>query len=267
MQDLKIYIMYYKKGQILPLEEYYSPVYCGQFPGKAGLKGFKDDAGEEISAKNPFYSELTGIYWVWKNTKQDLTGICHYRRYFTIQEEPWHLRLKYFLLHPFKFQWGPNPLIYTSNVGKYSSWVLTEGQAKEIFSAYQIILPRARKVRYSIERHYAKYHDRGDLDLITRLLADRCPDFLPTWSQVLQGNTLYANNMFVLPSGPYEEFMEWWFGMLFAFEQASELSRYQGYQQRVLGFVAERLLTLWVFHQQLIIKELPLIYFKKLKKE
>jgi hypothetical protein len=55
--------------------------------------------------------------------------------------------------------------------------------------------------------------------------------------------------------------------LLFAFEQASELSRYEGYQQRIIGFVAERLLTLWVTHQNLSIKELPLIYFKKMKKE
>jgi len=267
MNHTKIYTMYYKQGQILSLGDSYAPVFCGKFEGKEKLIGLKDDTGNEISAKNPYYSELTGIYWVWKNTDQEITGICHYRRYFTQLKEPWYLWLKYAIQHPFKVRWAPNPLIYTSNVSKYALSILTAREAEALLGTHQIILPSARIFRYSLGTHYAKYHDKRDLDLIAGILAERYPDYLPTWSRVLQGNRLYANNMFVLRKGLYEEFMAWWFDLLFAFEQASELSRYEGYQQRIIGFVAERLLTLWVTHQNLSIKELPLIYFKKMKKE
>jgi hypothetical protein len=41
---------------------------------------------------------------------------------------------------------------------------------------------------------------------------------------------------------------------------------YTGYQQRIFGFLAERLLTVWFDHENLKIKELPVIYFKRLKK-
>lgn len=41
-----------------------------------------DDTGEHISEKNPYYNELTGLYWVWKNTDTPYSGICHYRRQF-----------------------------------------------------------------------------------------------------------------------------------------------------------------------------------------
>ena len=41
-----------------------------------------DDTGESISALNAYYNELTGLYWVWKNTDYKYTGICHYRRRF-----------------------------------------------------------------------------------------------------------------------------------------------------------------------------------------
>lgn len=43
---------------------------------------FFDDEGENISDKNPYYNELTGLYWVWKNTNHPYSGICHYRRRF-----------------------------------------------------------------------------------------------------------------------------------------------------------------------------------------
>jgi len=41
-----------------------------------------DDTGENISKLNEYYNELTGLYWVWKNTAHEFSGICHYRRRF-----------------------------------------------------------------------------------------------------------------------------------------------------------------------------------------
>lgn len=265
MDAAKIYIMYYKKGMILPLDDFYAPLFCGNFPGKAQLPYLKDDSGENISLKNEFFSELTGIYWVWKNTSQHITGICHYRRYFTALPEPWHIRLKYMVTHLFKINIGPNPLIYTKNVKKYTPYILSGSQVTEILETHDIILPRARRFRYSLERHYTKYHSARDLEIIAEVLSELCPEYLSTWRTVLSNNILYANNMFVLKSELYQKFMEWWFDMLFAFESRVDLDSYQGYQRRILGFVAERLLTLWVFHHELKIRELTLLYFKDLK--
>lgn len=267
MDSAKIFIMYYKEGVILPLDDWYEPLFCGQFPKKNELAFLKDDVGEHISDKNEFYSELTGVYWVWKNTQQKITGICHYRRYFTVLPEPWYLRLKYFLTHPFKVQIGPNPLMYTNNVKKYTPRILTEEQATSLLEQHDVILPRARRFRYSIQTHYHKYHSKADLELIEKILGEKFPEYLDSWHRVLAGNVLYANNMFILKNDKYDEFMSWWFAMLFAFEKESDLESYQDYQRRILGFVAERLLTLWMLHNDLKIIELPLIYFKKFKNQ
>ena len=37
---------------------------------------------DSISVKNPNFCELTGLYWIWKNTNDEYKGLVHYRRYF-----------------------------------------------------------------------------------------------------------------------------------------------------------------------------------------
>ena len=53
-----------------------------------------DDEGENISEKGKAYSELTAIYWAWKNCDADYIGFNHYRRYLNCsdiryEESPW----------------------------------------------------------------------------------------------------------------------------------------------------------------------------------
>ena len=46
----------------------------------------RDDTGENIAEWNPVFSENTGIYWVWKNTRSEITGVCQYRRRIKVPE-------------------------------------------------------------------------------------------------------------------------------------------------------------------------------------
>ena len=39
-----------------------------------------DDAGDNISNLNQYLGDLTGLYWVWKNTQDSLVGTNQYRR-------------------------------------------------------------------------------------------------------------------------------------------------------------------------------------------
>ena len=41
-----------------------------------------DDTGNNISSMNRWLGDLTGLYWVWKNTKDEFVGTNQYRRYY-----------------------------------------------------------------------------------------------------------------------------------------------------------------------------------------
>jgi hypothetical protein len=34
----------------------------------------RDDVGDNISSKNDTYSEITGLYWIWKNSTAEILG-------------------------------------------------------------------------------------------------------------------------------------------------------------------------------------------------
>ncbi|WP_289506292.1 DUF4422 domain-containing protein, partial [Faecalibaculum rodentium] len=62
----------------------YTPLQVGSGPDLGWLR---DNTGDEISAKNPNWCELTGLYWIWKNDHEsDVVSISHYRRYFQGRE-------------------------------------------------------------------------------------------------------------------------------------------------------------------------------------
>ena len=84
MAEIKILVAAHKLYW-MPNDSVYMPIHVGR-EGKADLGYVGDNTGDNISAKNPNYCELTALYWAWKNLEADYVGLVHYRRYFTNKE-------------------------------------------------------------------------------------------------------------------------------------------------------------------------------------
>ena len=263
----KIYVLFYKNGTIVKSDATYEPLMAGNslLAGNKSIKG--DDSGDNISSRNRFYSELTGIYWIWKNTSHDVVGTCHYRRFFTAKPEPTVYKLKRLFYYPLGIYKKRTGLIYTNNIRFWQKRILTEDEVSALMNRYDAVLPQARQLKYPVRTHYKRYHSESDLAILESIISENYPDYLSSFNQVLNGKKLFANNMFVLKDTDFQELMGWLFDILFEFEKRTTLENYEGYQKRVLGFISERLITVWFKKKNLNYIELPVIYFKNLKKE
>ena len=86
-----IYVVSHKEFVMPDVDDFYSAIYVGEKMGKyAEENGFLSDrrGRDHIAIKNPFYCELTALYWIWKNDKgNDPVGLNHYRRFFWAKEQ------------------------------------------------------------------------------------------------------------------------------------------------------------------------------------
>lgn len=212
---MAVYIAAHKAFAV-PDEPGYVPLQVGA-EGKEPLGYTPDNTGDHISAKNPHYCELTGVYWVWKNTRDDYKGLVHYRRYFR---------------------------------GKQGR--LTQQEIKEWLSRYDILLPRQEILRESAYEEFC-LHSGYEKDLISLRAAVEAVDasVLPAYDQVMAGNRLHLYNMLITSGAEFDAYCAWLFGVLDRLETSVDMTGYTPYQQRLYGFLSERLLNVWVTHRNL----------------
>lgn len=248
----KIIIAAHKQYR-MPENPLYLPVQVGAACNKdengnpVDLGFARDDTGENISAKNPHFCELTGLYWAWKNLEADRLGLAHYRRYFG------------------SLQAKKSKDLYDN--------VLTETEAEELFRTYKVLVPKKRN--YYIETlysHYAHTHFAEHLDETRRIIEANCPEYLGAFDKVMKQRSGHMFNMCVMERDLMDDYCAWVFGILFRLEEnlkheESELSFYQG---RFYGRVSEIIFNVWLQYQletgvlkESDICELPCLYTEK----
>lgn len=205
------------KSAPLPSDSFYLPVHVGHALNAVDLGYQADDDGENISAQNRSYCELTAIYWAWKNLDADVLGLSHYRRYFR-GELP-----------------GPN-----------GSRVLSEPEAARLLTQHDIVLARPRNyVIETIDSHYRNGHHGEDLDVLRAVLEGRSPEFLAAFDEVFSGRKLSLYNMFLMKRDLFDEYASWLFPILDDVAARIDNDSRTAYQQRTIGYLGERLLNVW----------------------
>ena len=236
--DIKILVAAHKKYW-MPDDDVYLPIHVGR-EGKADLGYLGDNTGDNISAKNANYCELTGLYWAWKNLKNDYIGLCHYRRYFAREN------------------------IHTDNIEKKKTAILHRKDYEKLLQEYDVILPVKRN--YYIETVRSQYehaHNKRDLDEAEKIIKELYPEYSEAFTKVMSRTKLHILNMFVMKKTLFDEYCSWLFNILFELEKRIDINSYNQYEARVFGFISERLFNVWLEKQQLKVKEVPVVFLEK----
>jgi hypothetical protein len=195
--------------------------------GRERLGLVTDDTGKNISGKNPSFCELTGLYWAWKNlTDADIIGLVHYRRFFK----------------------GKHGLIATGD------------EIAEKLGKYDCILPKKRN--YFIETaysHYAHAHNIVDLETTRAIIAEKHPAYLAAFDKAMKSTRGHRFNMMVMKRQLIDDYCTWLFDILFELEKRLDVSTYSTYDLRVFGFVAERILDVYIETKKIKYAELPVL--------
>ena len=220
---LQIYVMTHVSFDA-PQDPIYHPLHVGRaLKEDLGYPG--DDTGDNISNLNMYYSELTGLYWAWKNVHNtEYIGLCHYRRYFLNEQNR----------------------------------LMSKADFTPILEKYDVILSQPVTSEQCYRDTYAEAHNIHDLDAVGEAIEALYPDCVPIFEEVLAGRKLYCGNLFVTTKALFDEYAEWLFSIFTIAEKKIDVSTYDDYHKRVYGFLSEQLIYVWVRYRNLTYYEAPI---------
>ena len=240
MDKIKIIIASHKRYQ-KPEEKMYMPVQVGA-EGKEKIEGYiQDNTGDNISSKNPYFCELTGLYWAWKNLDADFIGLVHYRRYFT----------------------NTNKIPKEEN--EKFKIVLTQNDAESILENADVILPKKRN--YYIENLYSHYEHTmyvEPLDETRKIIEEKYPEYLEEFDKLHKRTSAHMFNMFIMKKEILNEYCTWLFDILFELEKRTDASKYDSFHARFYGRISELLLDVWINKNQIKYEEVKVMDMQKI---
>lgn len=232
---IKVLVATHKNYQ-MPSDSLYLPVFVGKEIHPDVNKTFQgDNTGDNISVKNPNYNELTALYWGWKNLDVDGMGLVHYRRYLSLKG------------------------------GKSFDNILTMDESKKLLSKYDVILPKRRN--YYIETnksHYLHVHEKEPLEVMTKVIRQDYPEYVPAMEKVFNRTWAHMFNMFIMKKEILNEYCTWLFDILSKVEDQIDIREYTTYEKRVYGFLSELMLDIWLeTHPEYTTHEVKYVFMEK----
>ena len=210
----------------MPDDSIYLPVQVGA-AGKPSIEGFqRDDEGDNISSENSHYSELTGLYWAWKNLKgPSAIGLAHYRRRFA---------------------------------GNGDRGVMNGEEARALLEKAPVILPKRRRYYIeTLESHYANTLDGSHFNLVRDALEKLSPEYLGSYNAHVAKTSGHMFNMMVIDRDLLDEYCSWMFPVVREAERDLDYSGLSAFEARVPGRMSEYLLDAWLDKNGIPYVEVP----------
>lgn len=177
-----------------------------------------DNDGEHISGKNGNYSELTGLYWMWKNQilpsedrNEKYYGLAHYRRLFDLSDDD---------------------LLRIQDNG------------------IDVILPYPMPYEPDIEVHHKRYLSDAEWNAVLQALEELQPEYAEAFKELLKQGTMYNYNIIIAKGNVLNDYCSWLFPILFRVEEINDPEGVK-MPNRFVGYIGETLETLYfLYHKQ-----------------
>ena len=217
---VKIYSMTHKAFEV-PADKTYIPLQVGAACHEH-LGYLTDDTGDNISTLNCYYSELTGVYWVWKNVQDaDVVGICHYRRYLLNDKE----------------------------------LVLTKSEIEGLLEQYDILTSKRLDLNFSYYYGFRENHEQVDLDETIKVIEELYPKFAELFLKRVYEKHTYFGNIMICKKPLFDEYCSFLFPIFERLQGRLPLDSYDDYHRRLYGFISEFILYVWCEYKGLKVCE------------
>lgn len=207
---IKVIVATHKQYE-MPTDEMYLPVHVGSV-GKQSIGYQRDDMGENISKLNPYFCELTGFYWAWKNLTEDYIGLVHYRRLFTV-----------------------------------NGHTLKKGDIKSYLGKIKVFTPCKRRYYIeSLKSHYSHTHYPEHLNVTRNTLKRIYPEYLNAYDKVVNRTWGYMFNMMIIERTFLNDYCTWLFNILNEVFKQIDTTDYPAFSKRYVGRISEILFNVWL---------------------
>lgn len=223
------------KPSLLPVDPCYVSVHAGaEHSVFSNIAQFRDDTGVNISKMNPFYCELTTLYWFWRNCRAPSVGLSHYRRYFLSEKS-----------------------------GAYLT-----GAELMALDGFEVIAPLPRRYFViNVKDQLSARFGRSYWEILGDSISKVQPNYLKCMDEVGNRTYLHLYNMFIMRWELFDEYMGWLFSVLEEVEHALDVGNTGKLHERMVGHLSERLLDIWLAgNPQARVKEVP-VYFVEQQRE
>ncbi len=188
---MKIYVVGSSKNKFLPLDNIREKFLIDQ-----------PHEGDNIDFLNPWYCELTGLYYLWKHVDDKIVGLEHYRRYFV------------------------------NDKGN----LLSENEINEILKNNDIICHESNTDQNDF---WAKCRVRK-MNLLKRyliLIKTFNPEMFNTYNEYIKKESYIQNNMFICKKSLVNEYLTFLYESLNSFYEAEK--QFNKLEPREIGYIAE----------------------------
>lgn len=249
MKKIKLFVTCHKQFVIPPCKLLY-PTLAGADFNKHVEGYYNDNDGENISFKNKKYCELTVQYYAWKNHDADYYGFMHYRRYFLFAKD-----IK-------------ESEIFIDNFNNFvETYDYNEQTLQDVITKYDLIIPKRNWFGTNMLQYASvRTQDLKDLTFCTNYIIKKYPKMKSAVRKYMISLRGYSCNMFVMKKELFNDYCAWLFDILEQHEKFNSHANSDVQTYRVSGYLAERLLGIYITYlkqnKKLKIKELSKILIK-----